>query len=217
MHPKIIVDSREANTAKEIVKELRSLGALVEIKLLTVGDYIVSESIAVERKTVQDLVFTLIKRDLFGQLFSLKMTYQRPILLIEGCLDYINKFSNININSISGALASISRNGITIIPSMNKKITAKLLFFMARQEQVQENKIPSLRIIKKTKEISEAQMELIGSLPLIGEERAKTILKVYKTPLNALINFRNWKKRIRGIGEETIKKVEKILLTEYKE
>ncbi|RLE79648.1 MAG: hypothetical protein DRJ51_07330, partial [Thermoprotei archaeon] len=72
VRPRIIVDSREASLARDIVLSLRSLGAIVEVKPLTAGDYIVSEDIGVERKTVNDFVSTLTRRDLFEQVLALK-------------------------------------------------------------------------------------------------------------------------------------------------
>ena len=57
--PTIIVDSREASTASKIVKGLRERGVTVKTEVLEKGDYILSDVCAVERKTVQDFVYTL--------------------------------------------------------------------------------------------------------------------------------------------------------------
>lgn len=70
--PIIIVDSREANAAAKIVKGLEERGVNVKIQALDKGDYVLSDVCAVERKTVQDFVYTLTHRYLFEQLFKLK-------------------------------------------------------------------------------------------------------------------------------------------------
>ena len=78
--PTIIVDSREASSAEKIVKGLIERGVNVKTELLEKGDYILSDQCAVERKTVQDFVYTLTRRYLFEQLFRLrrlpKITYR---------------------------------------------------------------------------------------------------------------------------------------------
>ena len=213
--PKIIVDSREIRVAPKIFKTLKKLGGIVEVKPLTVGDYILSEEVAVERKTVNDFISTLTRRDLFEQIYSLKTVYPRSFIVLEGNLEYTKKFRKIHVNSILGAFALLARSGIPVIPTANQEETAKLLFFTARQEQEKREKIPQVKPIKKVRSISEYQLLLIGSLPSIGRERAINILKIYKTPLQALNNFRSWSKKVRGIGEETIRKVEKVLTEEF--
>ena len=70
--PTIIVDSREASSAEKIVKGLVERGVNVKTQLLEKGDYILSDQCAVERKTVNDFVYTLTRRYLFEQLFTLK-------------------------------------------------------------------------------------------------------------------------------------------------
>ena len=70
--PTIIVDSREASSAEKIVKGLIEKGANVKTQLLEKGDYILSDQCAVERKTVNDFVYTLTRRYLFEQIFTPK-------------------------------------------------------------------------------------------------------------------------------------------------
>jgi Fanconi anemia group M protein len=60
--PTIIVDSREANSAAKIVKGLKERNVNVRIETLEKGDYIISDVVAIERKTVQDFVYTLTRR-----------------------------------------------------------------------------------------------------------------------------------------------------------
>ena len=48
--PTIIVDTREAGTAPKIVKELREKGAAIIMETLPKGDYVLSDTCAVERK-----------------------------------------------------------------------------------------------------------------------------------------------------------------------
>ncbi len=213
----IIVDSREAVFAREIVDTLKSLKARVEIKKLEVGDYVLSEDVAVERKTVVDFVETLTRRNLFEQVYALKEVYERPILVLEGYLGIIKKFSKINVNSVLGALAALARNGISVIPTLDAKSTASLLYFIARQEQIGEAHQVTVRPVKKFATIQEQQIFFLAGLPLIGRSKAISVLKKFGTPLNALNNYRLWSKRVSGIGENTIKRIEQVLTTRFED
>ena len=57
--PTIIIDSREASSAQKVVKGLVEKGVTIKTQQLEKGDYIISDECAVERKTVNDFVYTL--------------------------------------------------------------------------------------------------------------------------------------------------------------
>ncbi|RLF11546.1 MAG: hypothetical protein DRN54_02355 [Thaumarchaeota archaeon] len=59
------------------------LGAELEIKSLDVGDYILSDEYAAERKTITDFVSTLMRRKLFEHVFALKDAYPNAFLIFE--------------------------------------------------------------------------------------------------------------------------------------
>ncbi|MFA7374167.1 MAG: DEAD/DEAH box helicase, partial [Methanothrix soehngenii] len=79
---KIYVDPRERGMAKL----LEGRGAEVTLKNLEVGDYVVSDRVAIERKTAQDFVASIIdpERNLFRQVADLARSYERPVLILEG-------------------------------------------------------------------------------------------------------------------------------------
>ena len=70
--------------------------AKVEFKVLEVGDYIISDRVAVERKTAEDFVNSIVDKRLFMQLKDLRK-YQKPILIVEG-----REFSRLHENAIKG-------------------------------------------------------------------------------------------------------------------
>lgn len=214
--PTIVVDSREANTAAKIVKGLRERGVNVEIAALQKGDYILSEVCAVERKTVRDFVYTLTHRHLFEQLFRLKEVYPQSLILLEGYLPIIYKFSRIQPASIWGAMFNLVKNGIAMINTTSYKETIDFLHVAARQEQITEKRAPIVHPIKKVETTSDAQIFFVASLPNIGREKATAILKCYQTPLNALINVDGWSKAVHGLGPKISHKVKEVLTTPFK-
>lgn len=215
--PTVIIDSREASTAAKIVKGLIERGVTVRTQTLEKGDYILSDQCAVERKTVHDFVYTLTRRYLFEQLFRLKDVYPKSLILLEGYLPIIYKFSHIQPAAIWGAMFNLAKNGIALINTASYKETIDFLYVAARQEQIVEKRAPIVHAFKKTETLSDAQMFFVASLPNIGREKANAILKSYQTPLNALINVNDWAQSIHGLGPVITNRVKEVLSTPYEE
>jgi Fanconi anemia group M protein len=215
--PTIIVDSREASSAGKIVKGLIEKGVNVRTELLEKGDYILSDQCAVERKTVQDFVYTLTRRYLFEQLFRLKDVYPRSLIVLEGYMPIIYKYSNIQPASIWGAMFNLAKNGIAIVSTSSYKETVDFLYTAARQEQIVEKRSAVVHAFKKCDTLSDAQIYFIASLPSIGREKATAILDSYQTPLNALINVDDWEKTVHGLGPVITNRVKDVLSTPHKD
>jgi Fanconi anemia group M protein len=213
--PTIIVDGREANTASKIVKGLIERGVSVKTETLEKGDYILSDQCAVERKTVHDFVYTLTRRYLFEQLFKLKEAYPKSLLLLEGYLPIIYKYSRIQPAAVWGAMFNLARNGIAIVNTTSYKETIDFLYVAARQEQLIEKRVPTVHPFKRTDTLSDAQLYFVASLPLVGREKAQSILKSYQTPLNALVNVDDWPETVNGLGPKISNKVKEILNTPF--
>lgn len=213
--PTIIVDSREASSAEKIVKGLVEKGANVKTEMLEKGDYILSDQCAVERKTVNDFVYTLTRRYLFEQLFRLKDVYPKSLIVLEGYMPIVFKYSNISPASIWGAMFNLAKNGIAIVSTSSYKETIDFLYTAARQEQVVEKRSAVVHAFKKCDTLSDAQVYFIASLPSIGREKATAILDSYQTPLNALINVDDWEKAVHGLGPVITNRVKDVLSTPH--
>jgi len=215
--PTIIVDCREASSASKIAKGLIEKGVNVKTEQLEKGDYILSDQCAVERKTVQDFIYTLTRRYLFEQIFRLKEAYPKSLLLIEGYMPMIYKFSKIQPSAVWGAMFNLAKNGVPMINTANQKETVDFLYVAARQEQIVEKRSPIVHAFKNYDTVSEAQLYFIASLPSLGREKATAILQSYQTPQNALLNVDDWGKTVDGLGPVITNKVKQILTVPYKE
>ncbi len=213
--PTIIVDSREASSAAKVVKGLIERGVNVKTQLLEKGDYVLSDQCAVERKTVHDFVYTLTRRYLFEQLFTLKDAYPKSLIVLEGYLPIIYKFSHIQPSAIWGAMFNLAKNGVAIINTASQKETVDFLYTAAKQEQFVEKRSPVVHAFKRCDTVSDAQVYFVASLPSIGREKAEAILESYQTPLNALINADDWSKSVNGLGPVITNKVKEVLSTPY--
>jgi ERCC4-type nuclease len=152
---------------------------------------------------------------LFEQLFRLKEVYPKSLILLEGYLPIIYKYSRIQPASIWGAMFNLARNGVAIINTTSYKETIDFLYVAARQEQIIEKRSPTVHAFKKIDSISDAQLYFVASLPNIGREKAAAILKSYQTPLNALINADNWSETVYGLGPVITRKVKEVLNSPY--
>ncbi|HYB92695.1 MAG TPA: ERCC4 domain-containing protein [archaeon] len=214
--PTVIADSREAGSAPKVIKGLAELGAQVKIDVLQKGDYIISDRCAIERKTVTDFVHTLTRRFLFEQLFTLKEAYLQPLVLIEGYMPIIYKYSKISPFAVWGAMFALAKQGISIVHTMNSKETADFIYTAAKQEQIVEKRVPMIRPLKKTETLAESQLFFVAGLPNIGREKADALLRTYETPIGALSKVDCWADDVAGLGPKITEKVKQVLCTPYK-
>ncbi len=215
--PTIIIDSREAKTAPKIVKGLKELGADISIRYLEKGDYVISNLCAFERKTVSDFVYTLTRRYLFDQLYTLKECYEKPFILIEGYLPIVYKYSKIQPASVWGAMFALAKQGINLMHTNSYKETVDFLYTAAKQEQIVEKRSPVVHPVKKHDTLADAQIFFMASLPNIGREKAVSLLNSYQCPLNALVNVDQWSKDVHGLGPKITKKVKDVIHKTYEE
>ncbi|MFA7398348.1 MAG: ERCC4 domain-containing protein, partial [Candidatus Bathyarchaeia archaeon] len=204
-----------ANSAKKIVQGLIEKGATVQTQMLEKGDYILSDQCAVERKTVNDFVYTLTRRYLFEQLFRLRDVYPKSLIVLEGYLPVIYKYSSIQPQAIWGAMFNLAKNGIAIVNTASQKETVDFLYTAAKQEQIVEKRSAVVHAFKKCDTLSDSQVYFIASLPSIGREKATAILESYQTPLNALINVDDWEKAVHGLGPVITNRVKDVLSIPY--
>ena len=176
---KIIIDNREKNSL--VIAELMNLNQKTEFKQLEIADYIIGET-AIERKTISDLISSMLNKRLFQQLENLKQ-YNKSLLIIEGYQKLDLKNSGLNENAIRGLLLSISLDHkIPILFSKNEKETALFLSLIAKKKKTEI----SLRAKSQISESQRLQFILEG-FPSIGPKTSQKLLLKYKTIKN-LIN-----------------------------
>ena len=78
---RVIVDLREFRS--ELPSLLHRRGVDIVPATIEVGDYIVTPELCVERKSVSDLIGSLMSGRLYSQALAMSRHYRRPLLLIE--------------------------------------------------------------------------------------------------------------------------------------
>lgn len=212
----IFVDTREQ--ASSVVRELTELGAIIRVKQLEVGDYIVGPEVAIERKTTEDFLNSMIDGRLFNQLKNMSESYQTPVIILEGNPFELFSLRNIHKNAIIGALSSISIDyRIPILFSQDSKETAEFVFIMARREQLGKEKDLRLRTGRKGLTLTEAQQFVVESLPMVGPTMAKSLLGHFKTVRGIVNASEKELQEVDNMGEKKAKKIGKLLNARYKE
>lgn len=209
----IVIDTREKNSL--VISELAEQGMSYELRPLAVADYIIGD-IAIERKTVNDFISSMLNKRLLRQLEDLKQ-YPKKLLIIEGLEEqelYTEEGSGINPNAIRGMLLSVVLNyQVPIIFTKNYRDTVSFLILLEKRQNRGEKEI-SLRVRKKTNNIYEQQQIIVEGFPGIGPSTAKALLKKFKT-IKAIINAKN-KDLLKVINKNKADTIKKIASWKYK-
>lgn len=211
MPAKIFVDFRE----KGMAKLLETLGIEVTVRNLEVGDYVVSDRVAIERKTAQDFVASIIdpQRSLFRQMADLARTYDRPILILEGRDLYTTQM---NAESIRGALASVAVDyGVAIIPTEYQDETASVIALLARRER-REGREPKVHGHKTARTLKEQQEYLISAIPSVGPAVAKSMLKHFGSIERIMTATSEELQEVNKVGPKIAERIRELVGGEYK-
>ena len=208
----IVCDNRE--TASSVVRNLSLMGINLKLEQLSVGDYVISERVGIERKSSQDFSDSIKDGRLFKELKNLNDTYERSILILEE-----DPFDNsiLNENAIYGAITSIILNlGITIYKTKDAKETAMFLYQLAKKEQSDSSSSLKLRFDKAPIETSRLLEYLVAGIPGVNTTRAKNLLKEFHTLQNIFSADIPDLTKIENIGKKIAQEIYKISRYKYK-
>jgi Fanconi anemia group M protein len=208
----IRVDSRERPSPVPTL-----LAAFPDITLsfaaLPSADYVLSDDVAVERKTASDFVASILDRRLFGQATRMKVLFPRAVLIIEGDLSQVPH--SIDMAAIRGALAFlVVREGITVLQLSDAAETAALLRIMARHAQERMSQPVSLR--EPRPQIEELYAAyLVEGLPGIGPRRARMLLSHFGSPAAIMCAAAEELAQVPGIGKKSAQRIWQAMNARY--
>ena len=204
---KITVDYRE--TASGITDLLKNNGALVEIAKLSYGDYIINDTITVERKTAKDFLISIIDGRLFNQLSNLKKFCNHPILLIEG--NPYETDHNFDRMAIKGALVSTQTIWyVPVVFSRTKEDSRDILLMISRKVGICIDVVP-LRGGYRPKRLKSKQLYLLQGFPQVGPKLAKRLILHFKSVskiMNASVQALT---EVDGIGKISAERIREVL------
>ena len=212
---KVYVDHREQKAG--VLKELIKHGIDVEVKSLSIGDYIITgknhegkeQNIAIERKTQSDFINSIIDKRIINQLITLKENFKFPLLIIEGS-DNIYRLRDFHPNAIRGMLTSIALDyQVPLIHTKNYRDTAAHINVIVNRLE-KSKRVLSLLTKRKPLTLKEQQEYIIESLPGVGPTIAKSLLAKFgsvKSIMNASLKELEEVDKIGKIKASEIKKV----------
>lgn len=212
--PTIIVDSRELGSAT--TRELSKYDIAITPETLSIGDFIISDRTAVERKTVEDFVASIIDGRLFEQVSNLKSAYEMPILLIEG--ESFQTSRNIAPEAVMGAVASVIVDfGVPVVWTRSPSESALLLLSIARREQSKGERRPRIRMERKPESLAREQEFVIAGLPLVDTVLARRLLRAFGTIEKVFLASEQELQNVEGIGRKISDRIRKLLTAPYRE
>lgn len=212
--PTIVVDSRELGSPT--TRELSKYDILITQEALSIGDFIISDRTAIERKTVEDFVASIIDGRLFEQISNLKSAYEMPVLLIEG--ESFQTSRNIAPEAVMGAVASVIVDfGVPVVWTRSPSETALLLLSIARREQSKGERRPRIRMERKPESLAREQEFVVAGLPLVDTVLARRLLRAFGTVEKVFLASEKELQDVEGIGRKISERIRKLLSTPYQE
>jgi Fanconi anemia group M protein len=213
----IVVDQREldATIAKALSKrdDVRT-----RLETLAVGDYVLSDRVAVERKSVADFLDTLLDgdRSLFEQIGDLSRAYARPILILEGNGLYEER--NVHPEAIRGALASLAVDfDVSVLQTAGETETGELLHTIASREQSERDRTVSVHGEKSAKTLTEQQEYVVSAIADIGPVTAQSLLRAFGTVEGVMTAREDDLRTVSGVGEVTASRIREVVGSGYGE
>jgi ERCC4-type nuclease len=156
----------------EVAELLKMKKIPVEVKYLESGDFYFND-IGIERKTVNDLIFSTIgkERHLWDQLKVMKDTYKKCLIIVEGYINWKDRL-------VSGILQGIIIGWqVPYINTVNQYETAEVLaklFDKYGTSKVNDIPPPAVRKGKTPKQIKWCMLQCVSG---IGPKGATEVLK----------------------------------------
>ena len=206
---RVVADEREK--ASGVPEELSKLNVRVYFSRLPVADYVLNPELAVERKSVRDLVASVYASRLFYQAAKLSSAYAKPFLLVEGDSKEVEALAR-NLKSFYGAIANVTlAYGLRVLYTASPKETAMAiaeLLVHARAKPLA--RMPS-ELPPRSKSTTQQQLYLVSSMPGIGRKLAVKLLSKYGTPRRVLSLTAGELAMTPGIGWRKAEKIKEML------
>ncbi|MFB6250272.1 MAG: DEAD/DEAH box helicase [Halobellus sp.] len=211
----VVVDQRELDAS--IAKDLSKRDDVqTRLETLAVGDYVLSDRVAVERKSIADFLDTLLsgERSLFEQVGDLARAYARPVLILEG--EGLYEERNVHPGAIRGALASLAVDfDVSVLRTIDENDTAELLLTIAKREQTERDRTVSVHGETSAKTLAEQQEYVVSAIADIGPVTAQSLLREFGTVEGVMTAREDDLREVDGVGEVTAGRIREVVGSDY--
>lgn len=210
---RIVADEREKGSG--VPEELSRLNVRVYFSALPVADYVISPEIAVERKSVRDLVASVYDSRIFNQAAKISASYAKPYLLVEGDSKEVAEVAG-NLKSYYGAIANVTlAYGLRVLYTADAPETAVALAELLTHSRAKPPAGGVSEAPPKAKTLPLQQVYLVSAIPGVGRRLAEKLLSKYETPRRIMGLTAGELALTRGIGWKRAEKIKSVLDTQY--
>jgi DNA excision repair protein ERCC-4 len=210
---RVVADERER--ASGVPDELSKLGVRVYFSQLPVADYVLSPEIAVERKSVRDLVSSVYDSRIFSQAARLAASYAKPYLLVEGDSKEVEQVAK-NLKSYYGAISNITlAYGLRVISTANKKESAIAIAELLTHARAKPLRATPMESPPRASSLAMQQVYAVSSLPGVGRKLAERLLLKYGTPRKVMSLTAGELSMTTGLGWKRAQKIKDVLDSKY--
>lgn len=178
----------------------------VTVRRLKLGDYLVDGRFLFERKTLTDLVLSIIDGRLFQQALKLSETTLRPALILEGTTqDFAG--CGMRWEPIQGALVTVSLFcGVPLLRARTPAETVRTMLYAARQGRTfVTGALPRHGYRPRGKRAR--QLFILQGFPGVGPAKARRLLERFGS-VEAIVNARPGElQSVEGIGNRIAEKL----------
>jgi DNA excision repair protein ERCC-4 len=210
---RVVADEREK--ASGVPDELSKLGVRVYFSQLPVADYVLNPEVAVERKTVRDLVASVYDARIFSQAARMAANFAKPYLLVEGDSKEVEQLAK-NLKSYYGAISNITlAYGMRVLSTANPRETAIAIAELLSQAKAKPVRSAPMETQPKGKSLPVQQLYAVSSLPGVGRKLAERLLLKYGTPRRVMSLTSGEMSMTTGLGWKRAQRIKDVLDSKY--
>ncbi len=206
---RVVADDRES--AGGVIEELRRFSdVLLEVRRLAVGDFIIEDRFALERKTLPDFAQSVVDARLFTQATALAQGARRGVLVLEGTMADLRDVG-VSREALQGALVTVAVFfGLAVLRARDPAETARLIVFLGRQSQrFAQGSLYRRGYRPKGKRAR--QLFILQGLPGIGPGRAERLLERFGSVAEIAAASAAELEGVSGIGRATAERIRWVL------
>ncbi len=204
----LVVDHREKNT--QLAKLAMDSGMFdVSFESLRVGDYVVNNSVLIERKTIEDLTASIIDGRLFRQASLMVRCPFRPLFLIEGSA--LCSRETLHPHARLGAYASLAVMWRLALISTEGPEESLVLFRLLAEQTGGPKGRELRRSGYRPKRLCRRKLFVLQGLPGVGPKLAESLLSHFGSVEKALTADTSKLMMVKGCGPKKAEAIRLVL------
>lgn len=146
---------------------------------LSVGDYVLSNSVAIERKTPEDLVASILDGRFTDQLRRLSEAYPKGVLLVTGSLEEAAARSP-NPGLVYSSLAQACLSSVSLVVSGSEESAAHIVKWLAAEAKNSWTGYePMIKRKPKDQSTQQQAFNVLTAIPSVGPKRALKLMEAF--------------------------------------